>query len=72
MHIIQMHDVVQSKHFSQLSEHIIIKGETLYANDEYVHPSLCLGTVSLERFNIFEIRFRYSTYGVICRFKFVF
>jgi hypothetical protein len=55
---------------------IIIKGETLYANDEYVRlPNdeyVRLPTVTLQRFHIFEICFQHSTYGVICRFKFVF
>jgi hypothetical protein len=34
--------------------------------------SVCPPPVTFERFNIFEIRFRYSSESVICRFKFVF
>jgi hypothetical protein len=34
--------------------------------------SVCPGTVTLERLNIFESRFQHPTYGVICRLKFVF
>jgi hypothetical protein len=49
----------------------LLRGEPPYANDEYVCVSVCLPTVSLQRSNIFEIRFRHSTYGVICNLKFV-
>jgi hypothetical protein len=37
-----------------------------------IHPSIHPAPVTLERFNSFEMCFRYSTEGVICRFKFVF
>jgi hypothetical protein len=40
---------------------VVIKGETLYANDEYVCRR---AIVTLERLNIFEICFRCLTEGV--------
>jgi hypothetical protein len=44
----------------------------LYANDKCVSSSVSLRSVTLERLNIFEIRFRHPTNRVIGRFKFVF